>query len=133
MPLPIGQSRNLPVAALIFFLMCGTSGASAQSLGPDEAVSSGGGIAGRSLSLTPAQKSALYQAALQQRGRLSTIQIDPTIGATVSRSVELASLPDQAGIDDATDLKYAMVEGDLVIVDPIRMRVVDIIHGSTRP
>jgi hypothetical protein len=61
------------------------------------------------------------------------MRIDPTIGATVSRSVELADLPDQAGIDDSFVLKYAMVEGDVVVVDPIRMRVVDIIHGSTRP
>jgi hypothetical protein len=30
-------------------------------------------------------------------------------------------------------LKYAMVGDDVVVVDPVTMRVVDIIHGSTRP
>jgi hypothetical protein len=131
MPLPIGSIRILPLAVPIFFAI-GMSGAFAQSVGPDEGVSRDGEIA-QPLSLTPSQKSALYNAVLQQRGRTSTMRIDPTIGATVSRSVELADLPDQAGIDDSFVLKYAMVEGDVVVVDPIRMRVVDIIHGSTRP
>jgi hypothetical protein len=61
------------------------------------------------------------------------MRVDPTVGATVSRTVELSDLPDQAGIDDTLDLKYAMVQGDVVVIDPIRMRVVDIIHGSVRP
>jgi hypothetical protein len=29
-------------------------------------------------------------------------------------------------------LKYAMVEGDVVVIDPIKTRVVDIIHGDAR-
>ena len=133
MPLTVSQSRILAGLALIFLLLCGVSASSAQSLGPDEAVNSSGGIAAQRLSLTLAQKSALYRAVLQQHGRFATIRIDPTVGATVSRSVKLADLPDHAGIDDAIDLKYAMVEGDVVLVDPIRMRVVDIIHGGTMP
>lgn len=128
MPLPLGPIRILPLAALILL----SSGALAQSLGPDEGVSPDGEIA-QPLSLTPSQKSALYNAVLQQRGRISTMRISPTIGAPVSRAVMLSDLPDQAGLDDSFVLKYAMVEGDVVVVDPIRMRVVDVIHGSTRP
>lgn len=131
MPLPIGPTRILPLAALILFL-CGSATAFAQSVGPDEGASPAGGIA-PSLSLTPTQKSAIYQAALQQRGHSSTMPIDPTVGAAVSRAAELSSLPDQAGINDTTVLKYAMVEGDVVVVDPVRMRVVDVIHASMRP
>lgn len=133
MPLPIGPIRILPAAVLALLcsvaFLSSVAGASAQSLGPDEGVNS----EGPSLSLTPSQKSALYQAVLQQRGRRSTMRLDPTIGATVPRAVELSDLPDQAGLDDMFDLKYAMVEGDVVVVDPIRMRVVDVIHGSARP
>lgn len=131
MPLPIGRARILPLIALIFLLR-GTAGAFAQSIGPDESPGPHGGIA-PSLALTPSQKSVLYQAALQQRGRAFTTEIDPTVGAAVSRSVPLSSLPDQAGIDDSLALKYAMVQGDIVVVDPVQMRVIDIIRGSARP
>lgn len=131
MPLPIGPIRILPLAVLMFF-STGTSGALAQSLGPDEAVNPDGGLT-QPLSLTPSQKSALYNAVLQQRGRISTMRINPTIGAPVSRAVALSDLPDRAGLDDSFVLKYAIVEGDVVVVDPIRMRVVDVIHGGPRP
>jgi hypothetical protein len=51
----------------------------------------------------------------------------------VSRSVPLAELPDQTGLTEASFLKYAMVADDVVVVDPIRMRVVDVIRGDFRP
>ncbi|HTZ02245.1 MAG TPA: DUF1236 domain-containing protein [Xanthobacteraceae bacterium] len=127
--------RNLPVAAIlsipILTLSLAISGscALAQSVGPNEAVGPGGAVE-QTLPLTQIQKRALYQAVLRQRVRASTAQIDPIVGATVSRAVELSDLPDQAGLDDEMVLKYAMVQDDLVVVDPIRMRVVDIIHGS---
>lgn len=139
--------RNLPLAARLsipaFTLSVGmlsvamaSSRAVAQSVGPNEAVSPDGAV-GDTLTLTPTQKSALYHAVLQQRARITTASIDPTIGATVPRSVQLADLPGQSGIQGdnnaETVLKYAMVQGDLVVVDPIQMRVIDIIHGSTRP
>jgi hypothetical protein len=126
----------LPIAAVVFFLGAG-SGAFAQSVGPDESpgrdavVGSHAGLV-QTPSLTAAQKSTLYQAAREGGGR-SAVEIEPTVGATVSPAAELLSLPDQAGIDDSTPLKYAMVEGDLVVIDPVRMRVVDIIRGSMRP
>lgn len=122
----------LSLAALILTIPLAGS-AFAQSVGANEAVSRDGAARGGGLTLTPTQKSALYHAVLQQRAGATTASIDPTVGATVSRSVPLSDLPSQGGIDDDTVLKYAMVQGDLVVVDPIRMRVVDIIHGSTRP
>jgi hypothetical protein len=137
MPLPIGSIRILPIAALIFFLG-GESGAFAQSIGPDEspgrdAVAALEGAMAQAPSLTASQKSALYQAARRQGTRAPAIGIEPTVGASVSPAAELSSLPDQAGIDDTAALKYAMVEGDVVVIDPVRMRVVDIIRGSMRP
>ena len=40
-----------------------------------------------------------------------------------------------ASVDDAPekDLKYAMVEDDVVVVDPVKLRVVEVIHGTNRP
>jgi len=119
-----------PLVVFAFFL--GSSAIYAQSMGPDEAVSSRGAVI-QKLGLTPAQQSALYNAVLRQRIRAVTTQIEPAVGAPVAPAVPLSELPDQAGIDDAMFLKYAMVAEDVVIVDPIRMRVVDVIHGSNRP
>ncbi|MGC1777442.1 MAG: hypothetical protein WBB34_05795 [Xanthobacteraceae bacterium] len=134
--------RNLPLAAKLSIpaftlsIALASTGALAQSVGPNEAVSPDGTV-GDALTLTPIQESALYHAVLQQRMRTTTAWIDPTIGAPVSAAVQLSDLPGQSGIQGAIDdeavLKYAMVQGDLVVVDPIQMRVIDIIHGSTRP
>jgi hypothetical protein len=88
--------------------------------------------------LTPAQKSAIYNAVQAQRVRSAArVIIHPAIGAPVPPSLTLSdlpaealsvALPDQPGSDDAAFLKYAMVGDDVVVVDPIAMRVVDVIH-----
>jgi hypothetical protein len=115
-------------------LSIGTTSAYAQTIGPDEAVNANGAVS-QQFALTQAQKTAIYNAVLQQQVRASTAHIPATVGAPVPPTAELAALPDQAAghAPLAADLKYAMVEDDVVIVDPIGMRVVDIIHGRTRP
>jgi Spy/CpxP family protein refolding chaperone len=119
----------------------GSTGAFAQSVGPDEIVDAGSGPT-KQLALTEAQKAAIYKAVLQHRSRRTagiSNTVPAAVGAPVSPAAELADLPDQAAaqasVDDrfATDLKYAMVEGDLVVVDSVSMRVVDVIHGNARP
>jgi hypothetical protein len=116
-------------------LLVGTTGAYAQSIGPDEAVNANG-VVTQQLALTQAQKTAIYNAVLQQRVRTSAAatRIPVAIGAPVPPMAELAELPDQAAADAplAADLKYAMVEDDVVVIDSIRMLVVGIIHGNTR-
>jgi hypothetical protein len=128
-----------PLAFLALFP--GSTGAFAQSVGPDEIVDAGSGPT-KQLALTEAQKAAIYKAVLQHRSRHAAgipNTVPAAVGAPVSRAAELADLPDQAAaqasVDDrfATDLKYAMVEGDLVVVDSVSMRVVDVIHGNARP
>jgi hypothetical protein len=65
--------------------------------------------------------------------------VPSAVGAAVSPAAELAVLPHQAAaiasVDDAPgkDLKYAMVEDDVVVVDPVKLRVVEVIHGNNRP
>jgi hypothetical protein len=121
----------LLVAATLFV---GTASAYAQTIDPDEAVNANGAVS-QQFALTQAQKTAIYNAVLQQQVRTSTTHIPATVGAPVSPTAELAELPDHAAghAPLAADLKYAMVEDDVVIVDPIRMQVVDIIHRGTRP
>jgi hypothetical protein len=125
-----GWTRLAPLIALA--VVFGPAHAGAQSLAIDEAVTPYGAVT-QQFGLTPAQKSAIYNAVLQQRVRTSTTRIEPAVGSPVSRSIELAAIPEQAGIADATFLKYAMVADDVVVVDPIRMRVVDVIHRSIGP
>jgi len=128
-----GMTGRIWLAPFIAFAcIAGSAAALAQSVGADEAVTSYGAVT-QKLGLTPAQKSAIYNAVLRQRVRPFTTRIEPTVGAPVSRTVELGNLPDQQGVIDAMFLKYAMVAGDVVVVDPVRMRVADVIHGNITP
>ncbi len=125
-----GWVRLPPFVVLTFLL--GTANAVAQSVGADEAITSHGAVT-QSVELTAAQKSAIYNAIVRQRVHASSMQIEALVGAPVSRSVTLAELPEQTGLAEATFFKYAMVADDVVVVDPIRMRVVDVIRGNIRP
>jgi len=119
-----------PLVLLAFFT--GGGAAFGQSVGPDETADSHGALTATP-ALTAAQKSAIYNAALAQRVRPSTTAIQTNIGAPVPSSVTLSDLPGQDQADDLPFLKYAMVEGDVVVIDPVGMRVVEIIHGGARP
>jgi hypothetical protein len=124
----------VPSLTIVFAVLLGPTGGHAQSIGPDEAVKSDGAVS-QPLALTAAQRSAIYNAVVRERARPSTTAIPVTVGAPVSPSVELAELPEQTAADNpwAMFLKYAMVDDDIVVVDPIKMRVVDVIHRSARP
>jgi len=123
----------LPSFAAAAFLL-GTAGAFAQTIGSVESINPDG-VAARNLALTTAQKSAIYAAVMQQKVRASANAIPVAIGAAVPPTLALLDLPDDAVADQpwADLLKYAMVEDDVVVVDPVAMRVVDIIHGGARP
>jgi hypothetical protein len=129
------MTRHYRLPALIIFaVVVGASGARAQSAGPDEAVGPNGAVT-QTLSLSPVQRRAIYNAVVQQRLRNSDSGIAAAIGAPVPPSVALWNLPDQGAVDadGASILKYAMVEDDVVVVDPVSMRVVDVIHPGPRP
>jgi hypothetical protein len=125
----------LPIIVAFGFFM-GSAGAMAQSVGPDEAFDAQGTLA-QGLALTVAQKSAIYRAVLQQRAGAAlspnSLAIPVAVGAPVPPSADLSELPEQTAVEPwATFLKYAMVEDDVVLIDPAQMRVVDIIYGSAR-
>jgi hypothetical protein len=122
----------------VFAVLCAVSGAPAQNINADEAVRPDG-VAGRQLALTAAQRSAIYNAVLQQRVQTSGTDIPAAVGASVPPTSALAALPEPMQTENAwsqlwpAHLKYAMVEGDVLVVDTISMRVVDIIHRNSTP
>jgi len=113
----------------------GITSAAAQSFGPDEAIGRPGSVMQQTV-LTPQQRRAIYEAVGRQRVRSPELVLAAVVGAPVPPSALLHDLPDQpvGNPDLAADdsnvrvLKYAMVADDVVVVDPIAMRVVDVIH-----
>jgi hypothetical protein len=127
----------LPIVAAILFAAASMSSAVAQALGPNEAHASEAHASSTSMkpniALTASQKSALYAVVLRQRLRgASAADVPLIVGAPVPHSALLLALPDEAtgGEDAAQFLKYAIVEGNVVLVDSISMRVIDILHGG---
>jgi Protein of unknown function (DUF1236) len=111
----------------------GSAAAFAQSAGPDEVVQPNGSV-GQNITLTAAQRSAIFNAIFRQPVKPSGTQFAAAVGASVPQTVDLIDLPDSAGDPAAAGLKYAMAENDLIIiVDTVQMRVVDVIHNNAKP
>ena len=121
-------------ALALFGLIFGIVPALAQSAGADEVVQPNGTLT-QTLALTAGQRSAIYNIVIRERAKPHADQISVAVGAPVPPTVELVDLPDQATADNpsAALLKYAMVHGDVVVVDPVAMRVVDVIRNGAKP
>jgi hypothetical protein len=121
-------------AAALLGLLFGIAPALAQSAGPDEAIQPNGTVR-QNLALTAGQRSAIYNIVIRQRAKPHAEQISVAVGAPVPPTIDLVDLPDQATADNpsAALLKYAMVHGDVVVVDPVAMRVVDVIRNGAKP
>ena len=81
------------------------------------------------LILTPAQRIAIYDQVSKDKSKVAPKEFSPVIGADVPPMIELYMLPDDAvaGVPAAKLYKYTMVENKVVLVDPTKMRVVDVI------
>src|SRR5215472_2107169 len=110
---------SISVIAALLASLAVVPEAAAQKAGADEAPSA----SAAQLALSPAQKRAIYDIVMRQRLRTSAADIPLTMGATVPRSVVLLTLPGGQG------LKYATVDNNVVLIDPISMRVIDIIRS----
>ena len=122
-------------AMIITLALCGgfvgAMDAAAQSTPPgppgnDTAVS---GAIEQKLILTPAQRIAIYEQVSKDKSKVAPKDFSPVIGADVPPMIELYMLPDDAiaGVPAAKLYKYTMVENKVVLVDPTKMRVVDVI------
>ncbi len=118
----------------LFGLVFGIAPALAQSAGADETIQLNGTLR-QNLALTAGQRSAIYDIVIRERVKPHADQIAVAVGAPVPPTIELVDLPDLATADNpsAAVLKYAMVHGDVVVVDPVAMRVVDVIRNGAKP
>jgi hypothetical protein len=121
-------------AIVLFGTIAGSSVAFAQSAGQDEAVQSNGSVT-QNVTLTAAQKSAIFNAIFDQPIKPYSSQLATAVGAPVPHTVSLIDLPSGATGNDPAQagLKYAMSGNDIiVVVDPVQMRVVDVIHSNAK-
>ena len=121
-------------AAALLGLSFSVAAALAQSAAPDEAIQPDGTLR-QNLALTAGQRSAIYNIVIRQRAKPHADPMSIAVGAPVPPTIDLVDLPDQATADNpsAALLKYAMVHGDVVVVDPVAMRVVDVIRNGAKP
>ncbi len=109
------------------FMLTDIEVAAAQSSDIDEVVSVIG-VAPK-LQLTPAQRSAIYQAVEKDRSKVAPSQFATNVGAEVPPMIELYALPDAIlASNPATKFyKFTRVDDQIVLVDPILMRVTAVI------
>ncbi len=129
----VTANRWIPALMLIASL-CGATVADAQSVTPVERVQPDGTVASP-LALTQAQRGVIYSGVKQQRVHSAADGVATSVGAPVAPLLALSDAPDVPALADGEGdfLKYATVEGDVVVVDPIRMRVVEVIHPGAVP
>jgi hypothetical protein len=106
----------LPVALVLF------AGHMQQAIAQTDDVA-----ASQKLELTPAERSAIYATVSKDKSKVAPQPFSTNIGAEVPPMIELYSLPDQTVAENpaAKLYKYTMVENEVVVVDPTRMRIVD--------
>ncbi len=136
-------SRALPIvlAAVWFGAALAASSGGAQTNGPG---SFGAGNAGSDTGisgaieqkplLTPAQRSAIYAEVSKDTSKASPKEFSAEIGADVPPMIELYTLPDDAlaAVPAAKFYKYTVVENKVVVVDPTKMRVIDVIGPPSK-
>jgi len=130
----ISRSLMSAFVAAALFGGVGGSGARAQTTTPSgpEAAASDTGLGGaidQKLILSPAQRTAIYNQVSKDKSKVAAKNFSPAIGSDVPPMIELYMLPDDAvaGVPAAKLYKYTMVEDKVVLVDPTKMRVVDVI------
>ena len=106
----------LPVALVLF------AGHMQQAIAQTDDVA-----ASQKLELTPAERSAIYATVSKDKSKVAPQPFSTNIGAEVPPMIELYSLPDQTVAENpaAKLYKYTMVENEVVLVDPTKMRIVD--------
>ena len=103
-----------------------------RAAGATGAAASDAGVSGaieQKLLLSPAQRTALYREVSQDKSKTAPKNFSPVIGADVPPMIELYALPDDtlADVPAAKLYKYTMVQDEVVVVDPTKMRVIDVI------
>ncbi len=79
--------------------------------------------------LTPAQRSAIYDAVRKDKSKVAPSRFSTDVGAEVPAMIELYVLPDDILAQNPTNkfYKYTVVQDRVVLVDPTNMRIVAVI------
>ncbi|HXX50891.1 MAG TPA: DUF1236 domain-containing protein [Xanthobacteraceae bacterium] len=103
----------------------GTAGGTAEK-GGDVGVS---GALEQKLILNPAQRQAIYEEVSKDKSKTASKSFSPVIGADVPPMIELYALPDDAvaSVPAAKLYQYTMVDNKVILVDPTKMRIIDVI------
>ena len=119
---------SLATVVMVLVWFAGLQHAGAQATDPGGAPSSLGS-GEQNLVLTQAQRGAIYAAATRDRIKPPQQRFPAEIGAEVPPMIELNPLPDEAVADNpnAKFYEYTMVQDRVVLVDPTKMRVIDVI------
>jgi hypothetical protein len=84
--------------------------------------------------LSAAQRNAIYAEVIKDPSKSSSRHFTAVVGADVPPMIELYTLPDDAtaAAPAAKLFKYTMVDEKVVVVDPTKMRIVDVIGPSSK-
>jgi uncharacterized protein DUF1236 len=118
--------------AIVALALCAGAGiAAAQQPGPMTGTSSTA-TTSTELQLTPQQRASIYDSVTKQKMTRTPppANLHVAVGGDLPASMELYDLPPNIAADiPATKLyKYTMVQNQVVIVDPTKMKVIDIIR-----
>ena len=121
----------LRIAALGLALAASVGPGAAQQPGPMTGTSSTA-TTSTDLQLTPQQRVAIYDSVSKQKVSRTPppANLHVAVGGDLPASMELYDLPPNIAADiPATKLyKYTLVQNQVVIVDPTKMKVIDIIR-----
>lgn len=121
-------------AMVIAVLAPGGGVAPARAQTGDPGLQTTGGGETPALALTAAQRRAIYVAVGNDRTKTAKQPFPAAVGADVPPMLELYTLPDQVLAENraASFYQYTLVQNKVVLVDPTRMRVVDVIGPPGR-
>lgn len=121
----------IPAAIALAGLLCaGTMQAlhaQTADTGPDSNIGES-----QELVLTPDQRRAIYESVVKDKSKASKQQFPATVGASVPPMIELHALPDRILAENraANFYEYTLVQNKVVLVDPTKMLVVDVITSQ---
>jgi hypothetical protein len=132
-----GAGMRRTLTALMLFCAAagplGVGGAVAQANDIDDTVTARGVTP--KLQLTQAQRNAIYQEVHKDKSKVAPSRFAAQVGADVPPMIELYALPDDilASNPDTKLFKFTRVDDQIVLVDPVKMRVIAVIGPGVGP
>jgi hypothetical protein len=122
-----------PSYGMVVLVLAGAiSGAAAQVGGAGQSQTSESQATSPAIQLDAAQRAAIVAAVRDARIPPPNNSFSLAVGAPVPRSIELYALPIAAlsQVPDARNWRYTMVQNQVVLVDPISMRVIEVVRAA---